>query len=69
MVTKPKSIGRAMLSAYGNMPSGPDDPRFMTIEDVSKAVDELTAGATSPAQPQSLDDIAEAIWARHNKRA
>lgn len=67
MAFKP-STGRAMLSAYGPLPTGPDDPRFMTIEDVNKAVAELTNLPDVPSPAQSLDDVHASIWARYNGR-
>jgi hypothetical protein len=70
MTSKPKSTGRAIISAFGALPSE-DDPRWMDIDDINAAVDqmEVVSDSVSPtvsAQPKTLDEIAPGIWARHN---
>lgn len=67
MAPKP-SAGRAMLNAFGPLPTGPDDPRFMSIEDINKAVAELTDLPDVPSPAQSLEGIHDAIWAKYNGR-
>jgi hypothetical protein len=69
MASKPKSTGRAIISAYGALPAE-DDPRWMDIDDINTAVDqmEVVSDSVSPTsgQPKTLDEIAPGIWARHN---
>lgn len=68
MASKPKSTGRVIISALGNVPSD-DDPRWLSVEDALKMADELnvdTSAPTASAQRKTLDDIAPDIWARYN---
>ena len=66
MARKPKrTTGRVMFSAFGTLPTD-DDPRFMTVEDAHKALDEMTASADVPSKPRTLDDVHDQIWAKFN---
>jgi hypothetical protein len=63
MASKPKSTGRAMLTA--SMPTSLDDPRLMDVADIVKAVDEMEVSA----HPQSLDSIRDLAWAKFRSPA
>jgi cell division septation protein DedD len=69
MASKSKSIGRAIISAYGALPAE-DDPRWMDIDSINAAVDEMEVDTspTASTQPKSLAEIAPDIWARHNAK-
>jgi hypothetical protein len=70
MASKPKSTGRAIISAYGALPAE-DDPRWMGIDDINAAVDQMEVvtdnlSLTTSTEPKTLDDIRDLAWAKHN---
>jgi hypothetical protein len=70
MASKPKSTGRAIISAYGTLPAE-DDPRWMDIDDINAAVDQMevvsdSVSPTASTEPKTLDDIRDLAWAKHN---
>lgn len=68
MASNHKPTGRAIISAYGALPAE-DDPRWMDIDDINAAVDQMevdTSAPTASGQPKTLDDIREMAWAKHN---
>lgn len=60
MASKPKSTGRAIISAYGALPAE-DDPRWMDIDDINAAVDQMEVVSDSlsstSGQPKTLDEM------------
>ena len=67
MVKMTRTPGRAMITAHATMPTGPDDPRLMSIEDITDTVHRLLASDDDPAPPRGLEDIHEQVWAKHNR--
>jgi hypothetical protein len=67
MASKSKSTGRAIISAFGALPAE-DDPRWMDIDAINAAVDQMDVDTppTASTQPKSLEDIRDMAWAKHN---
>lgn len=65
-MSKPKSTGRAIISAYGALPAE-DDPRWMDIDSINSAIDQMDVDTSPTASAQkTLSEIAPDIWAKHN---